>query len=773
MRGPDDLQPRRNGAEAHTGCGIAEAFDMMAKLVGALLAVFVVFWFGGWGDEHTRRLITDATHIPIMVVATLYGLRLARSQAGRSRRAWMFMTAAYACQVVAEISWFFEEIVLGTPPFPAFADYWFLAFTPFMFAGLLLLPGARRTRFERHKLILDSLIVGAGTFMVLWYLVIGPIMPAGGQVTYPMVFSAMLPIGDLLLVLALAAVLLRRPPGSRSPLLLVAGVAMYVVGDLGYAYLCLHAQFTGGTWPDLFWMTGNSLFVMATHRAWQERDLPRRERPSKTRTNLLPYAAGVLAYALLAFLAHDVPLFPLGGVIIGAIVLTFLMIARQMYALRENRMLAVTDPLTGLANRALINERLAELVTQPSREGRLGAVLLIDLDRFKPINDAYGHEAGDAVLTAVATALRAAVRSGDTAGRLGGDEFAVVLPNLPDRDTAERIAQRVVEALRTPVIFGDLVLGVEASIGVAFHDGSDADALLAHADTAMYAAKRSGRGRYHVFTAELDTRARDAELRRAVEHGELVVHFQPIADFAQDRVVSVEALVRWNHPEHGLLMPDTFIGLAEETGAIVGVGEWVLREACRQAADWPAEVSLSVNLSPQQAAQSGLVEIVRGILNETGFPAGRLVLELTEGVVLQPDEATVERLEALREMGIRIAVDDFGTGYAALSYLRRLPVSILKIDKSFVTGIDTDPQAYAVAEAVVRLGHAFEMRVIAEGIETVAQSRRLLEMGCRYGQGFLFHHPEPGDVIAALLRDADTPLRWAETARRRSVSAVS
>ncbi|GIF24055.1 diguanylate cyclase (GGDEF)-like protein [Actinoplanes tereljensis] len=762
--------------------GLGERLARVSVLgSGAMLFAYGVFWLGGIGDDFTRRLVTDATHIPLMAVAALLGLRLVRRGSGldrRSRRAWMFITVAYFCQVVAEISWFVEDAILGDPAYPAFADYWFLAFVPFMFAGLLLMPGALRTRLERHKLLIDSLIVVAGAFMVFWYLVLGPLLPAGGEVSYPLVFGAMIPVGDLLLILALATVLLRRSAGSGSVLLLVGAVAVCVVADVAYSYLNLHAEFSGGMWPDVFWMAGNYLYVVATYRSFRERSRPQPKRATRGKINFLPYAAGVLAYALLGFLALEVDLYPLGGVIVGAIVLTFLIIVRQMYALRENRRLAVTDPLTGLANRALVNERLADLAGQPPRADRLGAVLLIDLDLFKPINDAYGHEAGDAVLTAVATALRAAIRSGDTAGRIGGDEFAVVLPNLPDREAAETVAQRLVEALRTPVIFGDVLLAVEASIGVAYHDGTarDGDELLAHADTAMYAAKRAGRGRYQLFTAELDTRARDAELRRAVENNELVVHFQPAADFAEDRVVAVEALVRWNHPQRGLLMPDAFIDLAEETGAIVGVGEWVLREACRQAAEWratipaAADILLSVNLSPQQAAQTGLVEIVRGILADTGFPAKRLILELTESVVLQPDEATVARLTALREMGIRIAVDDFGTGYAALSYLRRLPVSILKIDRSFVTGIDEDPKAYAIAEAVVRLGHAFGMHVVAEGIETIAQTRRLLEMGCYLGQGFLFHRPQSGEAIAALLRDAGTPLRWAafgrELARR-------
>ncbi|MFD0525685.1 putative bifunctional diguanylate cyclase/phosphodiesterase [Paractinoplanes durhamensis] len=273
----------------------------------------------------------------------------------------------------------------------------------------------------------------------------------------------------------------------------------------------------------------------------------------------------------------------------------------------------------------------------------------------------------------------------------------------------------------------------------------------------MYAVKRAGRGSYRVYTPELDTRAHDAELRRAVENDELVVHFQPVVTLAGGDITAVEALVRWNHPTRGLLMPGAFIDLAEETGAVIPIGEWVLLDACRQAAGWRAanpdaeSLRLSVNLSARQVTQTALVDIIRNILAETGFPADRLVLELTESVILQPDEQTVARLNALREMGIGISVDDFGTGYAALSYLRALPVSVLKIDRSFVTGIDTDPDVYAVAEAVVRLAQAYRLHVVAEGIETAGQAAALIEMGCVSGQGYHFARPMPGEDLAAKL----------------------
>jgi diguanylate cyclase (GGDEF)-like protein len=734
---------------------------------GVLLAVFLVYYVGGWGSDRLHVLVTDAVYLPLTMLCVLLAVRVIRL-AGldpRSRRAWRFITVAFVCRWIAHVSWFVEDGLLQTTRYPTIADYWFLAFVPFMLIGLLLLPGSRRTRTDRIKLALDSLIVGASAFMVFWYLVLGPLSVAEEAQFTGLAYSAALPIGELLLILALATLLLRRSTEADATVrLLAAAIGAFVVADTSYAYFQLHDGFASGNWPDLFWATGCYLLALAAHRRCRQDENAAAGGP-RTGTNWLPYGAIGLAYALLGIIAGGQGLYPLGGMIIGAIVLTSLVVARQMYALRENRVLAVTDALTGLANRTLVNERLAQLSQQPVRDGRYAAIMLIDLDRFKPINDQYGHDAGDAVLAAVAAAIRSVVRAGDTAGRLGGDEFAVILQNLPGRDIAERIAQRLVDALRTPVIFGAHLLAVEASIGVAIRDedSTDAERLLQHADTAMYAAKRSGRGRYQLYTPELDLRARDAELRRAVGNGELVVHYQPAVDLRPGnppQIVALEALVRWNHPSRGLLMPGAFIDLAEETGAVVQLGQWVLHEACRQVAEWydsvpgTREVRLSVNLSPKQVVQANLVDVIRDILARTGFPADHLILEITEGVVLEPDEQAVARLEELSELGIRIAVDDFGTGYSALSYLRRLPVDILKIDRSFVTDLAEDPEARTVAEAIVRLGMAFRMDVVAEGIETPEQARLLSAMGCAFGQGYHFYRPLGSAAAAEALREA-------------------
>ncbi|MFG1608421.1 putative bifunctional diguanylate cyclase/phosphodiesterase [Actinoplanes sp. NPDC049265] len=725
---------------------------------GVLLAGYLVFYFGGWGSEAVRVTVADLANMPNALVLAVFGVRVARQpeQDAGTRRAWWLITGALSSLVIGSVVWFAEHDLLHRDSYPAVSDYFFLAFVPFMLAGLLLLPGPERSRQDRIRLALDALIVGVSAFMVLWYLVLGPLLASRDAGWTELAYSTALPIGDLLLVLAVAMALFRRP-GRQRPMslrLLTGAVVLQVVADTGYAWSALHGGFTGTNWSHLAWLFAYYLMAVAAWRAHREAAEPiPGERAARSAVSWLPYAGVGLAYALLSAVAGRGSDRALGGMIVGAVLLTFLVVARQMYALRENRDLAVTDSLTGLANRTLITERLAQLTGQPLRDGKHTAVLVIDLDRFKPINDTYGHDAGDAVLLAVATALRAVIRAGDTAGRLGGDEFAVIINNLPTIRAALAVAERLSDALRTPVIFGDQLLAVEASIGVAVRDAEapGGEILLHHAETATAAAKRTGR--CTVYSAELDTRSRDADLRRGIANDELVVNFQPVVRLDTGRPVAVEALVRWQHPARGLLFPGEFIELAEETGAIVPLGEWVLRAACRAAARWRSEIPaardllLSVNLSPRQVVQARLVEVIRVILAETGFPPGQLVLELTESVVLEPDALTVERLETLRDMGVRFAVDDFGTGYAALTYLRRLPVSVLKIDRSFVTGIADDEKERGVAAAVVGLGAAFGLTVVAEGIETEEQADRLREMGCALGQGFHFFRPLSGEVL--------------------------
>jgi len=414
---------------------------------------------------------------------------------------------------------------------------------------------------------------------------------------------------------------------------------------------------------------------------------------------------------------------------------------------------ALHDPLTGLPNRALLLDRLARSLARARRRGDRCAVLFVDVDDFKLVNDSLGHERGDELLLELSARLAELVRTHDTVARLGGDEFVLVLEGLPDDAEALAVAGRVRAALATPFVVAGQRLAVRASVGVAVSDGSARGAdLIRDADTAMYRAKDGGGGTHALFDDALREEAAyrlavHRELRDAVAGDQLRLHLQPIVAVADGAVVGAEALVRWQHPEHGLLGPARFVGVAEKTGLIVDVGAWVLRSACREAVRWPeaagGPLRVSVNVSARQLIDPAFVMTVADALAESGLPAHRLVLELTETALLDGGGRSRETLVALREVGVGLALDDFGTGYSSLSYLHELPFDVLKLDRSFVGRIEGSARARAVIRAVVQLAAELELHVVAEGIETAAQQRSVHELGCGLAQGYLFSRPRP------------------------------
>ena len=423
---------------------------------------------------------------------------------------------------------------------------------------------------------------------------------------------------------------------------------------------------------------------------------------------------------------------------------------------------ALHDPLTGLPNRALFLDRLQISLANSRRRRGTVAVLFLDIDNFKVINDSLGHRAGDELLTMVATRITAALRPGDTVARFGGDEFVVLAEQISGVQDAVVIAERISSTFNEPF---SLELGenfVSASIGIALSGTSpeDAEDLIRGADSAMYRAKDRGRGQYEVFDelmhAQMLGRLRtEKDLREALRRDELTLFYQPVVDLPDGNVVGVEALVRWNHPERGLLEPAEFITLAEENGLILPIGRWVLLEACRQAARWRRArpgmppISVSVNVSAMQAVHGSLDRVVEEVLRETGADAHMLKLELTESVLLEETDGLHETLRNLEARGVRLVLDDFGTGYSALGYLHRFPIQGLKIDRSFVDGIETDRKRTAIAQAVIDIARALDIEVV--GIECRRQAELLFELGCNYAQGFYFAPPAPAERITRLL----------------------
>jgi len=406
---------------------------------------------------------------------------------------------------------------------------------------------------------------------------------------------------------------------------------------------------------------------------------------------------------------------------------------------------ALHDGMTGLANRVLFRDRVEHAVERCRRTGGNVAILFVDLDDFKTLNDTHGHARGDEVLTAAAGRVSEVLRPSDTAARLGGDEFAVLIEDVVDEADALAVAMRLADALRQPLPLGHSTVRVAASIGVALggSGGETTDDLLRNADVAMYAAKQTSRGGAEVFRPAFreiaaERSARAALLRGVEQRDELRLDYQPIVDLTDGSIVGVEGLVRWQPTDGPVLMPADWIDLVEETGDIVPIGRWILREACRQARDWQIrlgrpDLRMSVNLSARQFREHDIVATVRSILAETGLPPATLILEITESSLMRRTQSTIARLDALRALGCHLAIDDFGTGYSSLSYLERFPIDILKIDRSFVS--DAGAGGSAIARAIVDLGRTLNLEVIAEGIEEADQARWLADMVCRFGQG--------------------------------------
>ncbi|HEX6639455.1 MAG TPA: EAL domain-containing protein, partial [Thermoanaerobaculia bacterium] len=427
-------------------------------------------------------------------------------------------------------------------------------------------------------------------------------------------------------------------------------------------------------------------------------------------------------------------------------------ITERTYAEEQIKHLAYHDALTNLPNRLLFKDRLTVALSHAQREGARLAVLFLDLDRFKVINDSLGHNIGDQLLQAVAARVQACVRDSDTVARLGGDEFTVRLPRLHRSDDAAPVASKIIEAVRYPFHIEGREFFITTSIGISLfpEDGTDAESLIKNADTAMYQAKEVGRDNYQLFNALVNANALqrialEHGLRKAMASDELAVHYQPIYDMQTGQTTGMEALLRWTHPQMGAVPPATFIPLAEATGIMIPIGTWALRQACEQAKAWHDaghdSLSLAVNLSVTQLQQIDLVDRVRTILAETKFPAASLELEITESSAMQSPETSIRTLFELKKLGIRISLDDFGTGHSSLSYLKRFPIDTLKIDQSFVHDITTDPDTAAIVTAIIAMAHSLRLKVIAEGVEYPEQAHFLREQGCDQMQGYLMTPP--------------------------------
>ena len=432
--------------------------------------------------------------------------------------------------------------------------------------------------------------------------------------------------------------------------------------------------------------------------------------------------------------------------------------------LSEDRLayMAQYDHLTGLANRVLFKDRLEQALVRTKRSGTLMALIFLDLNRFKAVNDTLGHGAGDLLLKKVAERLEGCVRESDTVARMGGDEFSIILDDLTEAQQIALVARKIIDNLAQPFVLNGHEAFVTTSVGIAVYPSSSGESLVADADSAMYSAKEQGQNTYRFHTPEMNAQARElldmeSKLRRALEQEEFLLYYQPQVDLATGRIVGTEALLRWQHPELGLISPGKFIPVLEDIGMMVRVGEWVLETACRQGKAWQRDgfppLRMAVNISARQFGQQDIIGIVAGVLRETGFDPHCLGLEITESLLMDDIQANSRLLDELKTSvgGLQISIDDFGTGYSSLYYLKALPIDVLKIDQSFIRDITTDPDDATITTAIINLAHNIGLKVIAEGVETEEQLAYLREKVCDEAQGYYFGRPLPANEFTRLL----------------------
>jgi diguanylate cyclase (GGDEF)-like protein len=681
----------------------------------------------------------------------------------------------------ATCAWAILPVLEKPPPFPSLIDaFFFLAYA--VFAAFLYSLVRAKADNDRGRLI-DVFVVTLGLFALAWRYVVEPALVTPGLSesarTAALVYLAA-QIVTFALVIRLDLLASLRNSAE-------VALALWIAGELfasaAYGLLSAEGTFYFGHPISIGWLFSYAAVGAFALDPYARQVLERAsdEAPSVARRLVL---LGLASLAPLILVVAGVDLDRDELLVIGlasatSFVLVLYRVSRLTVDVIEQRRLtgrlesmteqlrgqAFRDPLTGLANRLLLTERLNHsLERRGARSSDAFAVLVVDLDGFKHVNDSMGHEAGDELLREVASRLLETVRPGDTVARPGGDEFAVLLEPV-DSQSAMRVATRIVERLRDPFTLGPRLVRPVGSVGIAMaEDGADAQTLLRHADVAMYGAKTAGGDRWEVYAVErhravLERQRVEIELRDVVERGELVLHYQPIFELAQRRLVGCEALVRWQHPEQGLLYPGSFIEAAEDSGAIVPMGLSVLEEACKQAMAWerslPSPVHVSVNLSRRQLRDAEVVEAVEDVLRRTGVRRDLITLELTETALMEDVAGMLGVLEQLKALGVSLSMDDFGTGYSSLSELRQLPIDVIKIDRAFVDGIAREHAEWSLTVAILELASSLEKRTLAEGIETAAQLAHLRALGCEMGQGYLLGRPMPVDAFERSLAGAE------------------
>jgi diguanylate cyclase len=749
---------------------------------GTVGTAFAAALFLRWGSDVGREALANYGLLVFALFAAVCGGLAAWSAQGRRRIAWISLTVGLAGWAFGSALSIYFEKVLHQSPFPSLADAGYLLFPLGAGFAMVLFPtgysGQSRARF-----ILDGFIVAGALFEISWVLVLRSVYNAGGTSGFALGLSLAYPIADITILTVAVMVLARARTGRRTTLaMLTVAVILMASSDSAFAYLTAHGAYRSGHLIDIGWAAAFLTFGMAAlvSRGGPETAVVVSQLPSRV-SMWLPYLP-VAIVALVCIPAY-LPTPGLGPIFVSSTLLMTAVMARQFVVVRQNQRLlkmvadqALRDTLTGLANRDLFNDRLLHAVQLHERDNQSVAVLSMDLDDFKLVNDSLGHPAGDALLIQAAERLLGCVRTSDTVARVGGDEFAVLMEGLPE--LSRLVAHRVVAAFEEPFVIDGQQLLMRPSVGLAVGSVANpdlsADVLLKQADVAMYSAKRSKSGGLHTFTPdmaftapnelELPTEASEGErgaavrllgeLRHAIDHGDLTVFYQPKFDLRTGEVVGVEALVRWPHPKRGLLGPAHFLPLVRKRGLMRAVTDLVLTQALDDAAEWTAMgigVPIAVNVFAPSLGDLDLPTYIASSLAERRLSPEDLTIEITEDFLLDNIDRTRSVLERLRQRGIRIAIDDFGSGYSALWYLRELAIDEVKLDRHFIAPIQVDSRAAAVVRGVVDLAHVLGVTTVAEGVENAETAVKLREFGCEVAQGYYYSPPISAAAMMNLL----------------------
>lgn len=746
---------------------------------------FVAWIVGGLSQGLALKAVDDIVFVVLTIPSVILAVLAARSTDGRLRAAWIAMAIGLLGWAIGDMLWAYYELALDEVPFPSIADAAYLVMPVGFCLALLLFPGERSGQ-SRGRMLLDGLIVAGSLFLVSWVTILNSLYQTGADTRLALVISLAYPVSDVVILTMAAIALIRAAPDQRQVLtLLTLGMACIALADSAFAYLSAKAEYTTGNVIDIGWVAGLLLIMVA---AVASREGAHHENGSVELPGWasiwFPYAPLLLTGIVAATEPPETFQTPIVEIVGGLLVVTVL--ARQFLAVSENRRLlevvaeqALRDPLTGLANRAMFSDRLNHAMQHREHNNTAVSLIALDLNDFKLVNDALGHPAGDELLSRVGERILGCVRNSDTVARLGGDEFVVLVEG--DGESSHLVAQRVAESFDKPFLIEGRDLFIRPSVGLAIASvdapAVSADELLKQADVAMYWAKRSRATAVQTFAPEMRSVANLddgmlnrlgqmsatsdraaapllAELRRAIDQFELTLLYQPKFDLRTSKIVGVEALVRWPHPERGLLGPDEFLPLVSRHGLMASMTDLVVNMALddlRQFHRTSPGLPVAVNVSAPLFADLHLPTRIARALADRGINSGALTLEMTEDLLLGNLEKTREVLEELRSSGIRIAIDDFGSGYSTLAYLCDLPVDEVKLDRKLIAPIADDARVATVVRAVLGLANELGLTTVAEGVEEARIARQLAEYGCDVVQGFYFSPPVTPEKLVRLL----------------------